>query len=172
MAVARYSDRICRKLKINSNHIKLALLQYYRFTKQAFVATEVACNGGIADVLVDTGKILTEVEITSSHTSEGSLTADFLKNRIIGTVLNSTKGYLEGQTTGTAVTLTVDELISDIFVEGFYAHHFIAVFRGAGLRPFHDNGRGHIPENKMGIPVTVIHLRRDQFRVNGQHTVG
>lgn len=55
-------------IKPNSEIIKTALMSYYRFKRQWICATEVHCsiNGEIADVMVDTGTEIREVEIKCS----------------------------------------------------------------------------------------------------------
>jgi hypothetical protein len=55
-------------IKSNSEIIKTALMSYYRFKRQWICATEVHCgiNGEIADVMVDTGTEIREVEIKCS----------------------------------------------------------------------------------------------------------
>ena len=50
---------------ITAKHLKSALMSYYRFNEHCVVATEVDYSkiGGIADVMVDTGKQIYEIEI-------------------------------------------------------------------------------------------------------------
>jgi len=68
--------------------------------------------------------IITHIEILN-NIDDNSLTASFMNNRILGTVATTTSGNVEGCATGTALTFDVHELITDIFVEGMYAHHFM-----------------------------------------------
>lgn len=53
--------------EINSYHLKVALMHYYRYRRQFVCCDEVTSFGGeIADILVDTGKYFIEVEIKTS----------------------------------------------------------------------------------------------------------
>ena len=54
-------------MKITSEHIKTALLHYYRYTRQFVCCDEVnSFQRQIADVFVDTGKSYIEIEIKTS----------------------------------------------------------------------------------------------------------
>lgn len=55
-------------LPVNSETIKLALLSYYRYKRQFICATEVHCGhcGELADVMVDTGTEIIEIEVKCS----------------------------------------------------------------------------------------------------------
>ena len=50
---------------VTSTHVKSALLSYYRFEQHYVVATEVDYGkvGGIADIMIDTGSKIYEIEI-------------------------------------------------------------------------------------------------------------
>lgn len=55
-------------INITSLHLKTALMCYYRFKRQYLVADEIySCFNEIADVLVDTGKEIYEIEIKISR---------------------------------------------------------------------------------------------------------
>lgn len=62
----------------NSNYIKACLLNYFRFKRQMFVATEVSGNYGIADILATNRKRVYEVEI---KTNLSDLIADFKQKK-------------------------------------------------------------------------------------------
>ena len=47
---------------ITSYHLKAHLYAYWRYKKQYIVADEVSINGSIADIIVNTGKFLIEIE--------------------------------------------------------------------------------------------------------------
>ena len=51
--------------KITSLDIKIALMEYFRFKRQFICAEEVFCQG-MADILVDTGSSIIEVEVKIS----------------------------------------------------------------------------------------------------------
>jgi hypothetical protein len=53
-------------VKPNSYHLKAALYSYWRYKKQFIVADEVSINGSIADIIVNTGGFLFEIEIKTS----------------------------------------------------------------------------------------------------------
>ena len=54
-------------VEINSYHLKVALMHYYRYKRQFVCCDEVTSFGSeIADILVDTGKYFIEVEIKTS----------------------------------------------------------------------------------------------------------
>ncbi len=54
-------------INITSLHLKTALLYYYRFKRQYICVDECSSNfGEVADVLVDTGKNIYEIEIKTS----------------------------------------------------------------------------------------------------------
>ena len=57
-----------KKSGVTSTHLKSALLSHYRFDEHFVVATEVDYGkiGGIADIMVDTGSLIYEVEIKIS----------------------------------------------------------------------------------------------------------
>lgn len=52
---------------ITSGHLKAALMAHYRFKKNYIVADEVGMQIGNADILVDTGKLLIEIETKISR---------------------------------------------------------------------------------------------------------
>ncbi|MCK9543686.1 MAG: hypothetical protein M0R03_16830 [Novosphingobium sp.] len=53
--------------KITSQHLKVALMHYYRYTRQFICCDEVKSFGREkADILVDTGKFFIEIEIKTS----------------------------------------------------------------------------------------------------------
>ena len=52
--------------KITSRHIKLALLEYFRYRRQFIVSTEVFTAGGIGDIVAHNDKTYIEVEIKIS----------------------------------------------------------------------------------------------------------
>jgi len=66
----RYMAMILKppKTNVTSTHLKSAVLSHYRFNEHFVVATEVDYGkiGGIADVMVDTGSLIYEVEIKIS----------------------------------------------------------------------------------------------------------
>ena len=57
-----------KKSDVTSTHLKSALLSHYRFDEHFVVATEVDYGkiGGIADIMVETGSLIYEVEIKIS----------------------------------------------------------------------------------------------------------
>lgn len=54
-------------MNITSIHLKAALLTYFRFGKQYVASDEVGTMEGNADIMVDTGKLLIEVETKISR---------------------------------------------------------------------------------------------------------
>lgn len=66
-------------INISSLHLKTALLYYYRFKRQYVCVDEAYSNfNEIADVLIDTGKNIYEIEI---KTSKGDLNAEKNKKK-------------------------------------------------------------------------------------------
>jgi hypothetical protein len=53
-------------MKPTSAHLKAALYAYWRYKKQCIVADEVSINGSIADIIVNTGGFLFEIEVKTS----------------------------------------------------------------------------------------------------------
>ena len=72
-------------------------------------------------------RIITDFELKSLHNDEesGTVSANFFKEREIGTVLGATTGDINGRITGTALTFTLREDVLDVFVEGLYADYFM-----------------------------------------------
>ncbi|MDP8200807.1 MAG: hypothetical protein P9M11_01545 [Candidatus Tenebribacter burtonii] len=66
-----------------------------------------------------------EVKLLIDDKESDVVTASFFDFREIGTILSTTAGDCNGQTTGTGLTFLIREKIQDIFVDGLYADHFM-----------------------------------------------
>lgn len=71
--------------------------------------------------------IITEFEVKYLYDDQesGIVSASFFDFREIGTLLTTTGGDCNGQTTGTGLIFLIRENILDIFVDGLYADHFM-----------------------------------------------
>ncbi len=71
--------------------------------------------------------IISEVELKYLLDNEASdvISTGFFDFRIIGTRLTTMNGSVAGRTIGRGITFTINEKLTDIFVEGLYADHFM-----------------------------------------------
>jgi len=88
------------------------------WTNQNQYHHEIVSNQGVLPYIIQ------KVEVRY-HTSETEIIESKTYERIIGTVASTTAGDIDGHTCGTGVTFTLNEKLTDIFVEGMYAHHFM-----------------------------------------------
>ncbi|MDO9576876.1 MAG: hypothetical protein Q7J16_03245 [Candidatus Cloacimonadales bacterium] len=78
-------------------------------------------------VMSELTHIISEVEVKYllDDLESESISTSFFDNREIGTCLTNSAGDCAGEVIGIGTTFLLNEEIFDIFVEGFYAHHFM-----------------------------------------------
>jgi FlgD Ig-like domain len=78
-------------------------------------------------VMGELAHIISKVELKYLLDIEESdpISTSFFDDRIIGTRLSTTKGPVDGRTIGKGIAFTINEQLTDIFVEGLYADHFM-----------------------------------------------